>query len=832
MLAGEGDPVHIAHAYVFGYRPACSATAIHSALPFRSPQPPSTTPPLRARPPRRQAPGNGGSLVLRRPKERRRILVGKLSHRQFLRKGIVPSSRASGTEHPVVAVSQQYYSPSDLSPGPPAPLDAQEYSSPIRSRHGTCLFSKAVTLRMATSFTESVSRIDSYGHHFKNCAPSAMERADAGAAQMPPRGLSRNAAEFSSPSIRAPWPMPMASSPSLHPTLSVGSAMTSMVTAAATAQKGGSVSIFERLSGESSAGLTTLGKRVRQWAEGAGLILHPPRSVWHALLAYSIEPLKHEQLWRRTCAKARHRLSLLARSKVSSATALAAPPRARHVTKQPSHADPYQEGVSRQHQGRARRSSSPSLTPGGLSAYRRQQEYMRWCQWQLWHFFEQGSSYLWSVWRVSPPLGRRRRRALRRASGAESAAVSSALPLLRIFNGRYAVPSAASIDAAQEEHRALERRVNILLRLLLEENGISAVASAAGSRSHGATRSSEATVACGAGDVCGTTVSDPDGEVEADVEANLYHLASESRRRSEAVAATQPFLEVRIDEATGLMHLSLYVNGDAGGNGAEFVGSSVAGCIDNHRWVILKGLWARQVLVFCFHREEALLPSTDTSSDGHLKKVDNYHEPTEQEVSRRSRIVDGLVVRGVAFSKVQTGHTSTTAHDTFVCTRCGHSRRRHNEVYTSKLTGRLARGAYYCVVCLTRTPHVRLPPMEDMPPILSGERATAMTDASGVRALRELSSVRSDAPSARSADTSRPRLLLSAHAPQMSRSKAQSADGPPVSLEAAAAAVREWTCAAASAPRPEWHLCRRVNSDDLFGRRGGLDCPPPRPRFV
>ncbi|KAG5497952.1 hypothetical protein GH5_02746 [Leishmania sp. Ghana 2012 LV757] len=844
MLSPEGDQMSVAHGYVFGYRPECTSAATHTAPALRIPQPPPTAPPMRARSWRCEGPDTRCSLMSRRPAERRHIFAGTLSQRQVRRRRIVFSSSVGGGEHSVAAVPQTYYGAANLDPGPQVALETQEYRAPIPSGNSTSLCSKTVAAVAKTKLNESARsprspvvvfapRTNPYYHRFQAATPSVREQANADAAPMWPRGISRNAAESSSPNARAPLQPQIGNPPSLRTAPSAGSVTTCMVTGTATQQKSDGLSVFERLAGESSVGVTVLGKRVRQWAEDAGLTLHPPNSVWHALLAYSTEPLKYERLWRRACAKGRHRLSLLAHSKVGNITASASQSREHNVEKRPSHADPHQKGMSQRDQSSARRRSFPAVTPGGLSAYRRRQEHIRWCQWQLWHFFQQGSSYLTSVWRVSSLLGRRRPHTVRYCGSAESAATSSALRVSLIFNGRYAVPSATSIDAAQEEHKAMNRRVNILARLLLEESGSGAVTSAVASRSRDVTRSSESVAARGEGDVGCCNASEPEGEVEADAEeANVYHLASESRRRSESVAATQPFLEVRIDEATGLMHLSLYVNGDAGGNGAEFVGSSVAGCIDNHRWVILKGLWARQVVMFCFHRGKAPLSSTDKLLDGHLKKRDGYDEQTEQDVSRRSRIVDGLVVNGVAFAKMQAGFTSTTAHDTFVCTRCGHTRRRQNEVYASKQTGRIARGVYYCVVCLTRTHHVRLPPMGDMPPVLLGERAAAVADASGVRALRGFSSGRSDAPSARSANTSGLSLLPSAYACQRSGSEAISADAPQVSLEAAVTAVREWTLAAAAAPRPAWHPGLRVNSDDLFGRTRGLDSPPPRPRVM
>ncbi|CBZ28867.1 hypothetical protein, unknown function [Leishmania mexicana MHOM/GT/2001/U1103] len=624
----------------------------------------------------------------------------------------------------------------------------------------------------------------------------------------------------------------MANLSSLRTVPSVGTAVASTVAATATLHRSGSASIFERLAGESCIGMTMLGKRVRQWAEGAGLVLHPSSSAWHALLAYSTEPLKHERLWRQTCAKGRYRLSLLARAKVGDTTHSADSVREHTAAHRPSHADPRHKGTTHGQRGPARRRSLPSVTPGGLIAYRRRQEYTRWCQWQLWHFFEQGSRYLTSVWRVSPPLHCWRRHAVRCCGNTECRTTSPASSISRIFDGRYVVPSGASIDATQEGHRTLERRVNVLLRLLRQENGPSAPASEVRSRSREGGGSGAIMVACGAGDTGGSTVLDLGGEgAEDEEDANVYHSVSQSRRISETMAATQPYLDVRTDEATGLMRLSLYVNGDAGGNGAEFVGSSVAGCIDNHRWVILKGLWSLQVLVFCFHREEELSSSAGKHVDEHLKKQGGYDEQTEQDASRRSQIVDGLVVKGVAFAKVNTGHTLATAQDTFACTRCGQTRRRHNEVYISKKTGRILCGMYYCVVCLARTHHVRLPPMKDIPPGLLGEREASVADVSGLQTVCDVSSALSSASLAHCGNTGLPDLLPSAYAHQCSMNSARAADVSQLPDEAAATAMREWTRAAAAAPPPEWHPCGKVDSDELFGGMRGLDCPPPRPRM-
>ncbi|CAJ1031876.1 hypothetical protein Q4I30_005974 [Leishmania utingensis] len=645
---------------------------------------------------------------------------------------------------------------------------------------------------------------------------------------MPPLGPGCNAVESSSLNARAYWQPQATNSPSLRTGPSAGTAAASTVTTTATVYRSGSATVFERLAGESSIGISMIGKRVRQWAEGAGLMLHPSNSVWHALLTYSMAPLKYERLWRRTCAKGRYRLSLLTRPKVCNGTSSAAALREHNVAEERSHADPHQKATNPGQRGRARRHSIPSTTHGGLSAYRVQQEYMRWCQWQLWHFFEQGSSYLTSVWRVSPLLWRQRRHAARCCGGKESTATSPASSVSLIFDGRYTVPSVASIDAAQEEHRTLEKRVKVLLRLLRRENGSSAPASTTRSCSRDNGSNGAATAAHGADDIA---ASDPDGEGEEDwEEENVYRSANQTRHRSEAVAVTQPFLDVHIDEATALMHLSLYINGDANGNGAEFVGSSVAGCIDNHRWVILKGLWARQVLVFCFYRGEGLPSTTKKQVDGHLKRQGGYDEQTEQDVSRCSHIVEGLVVKGVAFTKMHPGHTLATAQDTFACTRCGHKRRCHNVAYTSKQTGRIVCGVYYCVVCLTRTHHVCIPPMKDLPTVLLGGSEAGAVEGSRVHQLRGLSSVRSSASFSRSTNTTGSGLLPSAYAHWCSGSGSHAADAPQFAVEDAATAMREWTRAAAAAPRPAWLLGSKVNSDELFGRTRGLDCPPPRPR--
>ncbi|TPP45757.1 hypothetical protein CGC21_35740 [Leishmania donovani] len=843
MFAPQRDTVDSAHEQVFGHRPARSTAAADAAPASQRPQPPLTAPPLRSRPKSHPVPSSGLALVPRQPAGRQRLLAGTLSHRQAPRKRIILSSRGSGTECTADLVRQQYHGAAYADPGPRAPLDSKCYSPPIPTSSRTSLCANALTTLAQAELSEpalsptfpvvtSLPRTNPYYCHVPKLPPSARRQADADAAPMPPPEPVRDAFESSPRNARATSQPQMTNSPSLRTDPSVGTAAGSMVSATATLHRSGSAGVFERLAGESRIGVTMLGKRVRQWAEGAGLVLHPSSSAWHALLAYSTEPLRHERLWRQTCAKGRYRLSLLARAKAGDTTHFANTVQEHKAAHRPSHADPRQEAMAHGQRGPARRRSLPSATPGGLSAYRRQQEYTLWCRWQLWHFFEQGRRYLTSVWRVSPPLDCQRRHAVRCCGNIECRTTSPASSMSRIFDGRYVVPSAASIDAAQEEHRALEKRVNVLLRLLRQENGPSAPTFAERSGNHEGAVNGAGMAACGAGAMAGSTVLDPDEEGAEDEErANVYHSVSQSRRISEAVAATQPYLDVRVDNTTGLMHLSLYVNGDAGGNGAEFVDNSVAGCIDNHRWVILKGLWALQVLVFCFHREEELPSSTEKHADEYLKRQGGYDEQTEQDASRRSQIVDGLVVKGVAFAKVKTGHTLATAQDTFACTRCGQTRRLHNEVYISKKTGRIVCGMYYCVVCLARTHHVRLPPMKDIPPGLLGEREASVADVSWLHTVRDVSPARCSASLSRFANTGLSDLLPSAYAHQCSMSSARAADAPQLPDEAAATAMREWTRAAAAAPPPEWHPGGKVDSDELFGGTRGLDCPPPRPRM-
>ena len=624
-------------------------------------------------------------------------------------------------------------------------------------------------------------------------------------------------------------------------------------------------SVFDRLADDATCGTTTLGKRVLQWARGAGLVLQPSRAAWNALHLRATAPQRHERLWRRTCAKARHRLSLFARRKLGvgaeGAATSAAGSCERPGTRPTTYADPRRNGAADpagrggSAHGRAGRrpSSSPLSTPGGLRAYRCREEYKRWCYWQLCHFYEMGSKYLTSVWRRSPLVcrGPHHRGAAGGTLGVSD--MSATAVLANIFDGRYIVPSVTSINEALAALKEQDRRAKVLLRLLMRENASPAPL----------TDEKFDSSSAGLADQEGPQNSVTDGEDDAKTDegdeedqGDVYHSVNESRRSSEAVAATEPFFDVRLDDATGLLHLSLYANGDESGDGADFVGSCVAACVDNHRWVILKGLWAREVLVFHFHRPS--LDEVDVSSPGKTtgaaavaatataphdapddSSASAFDEEVEQRVSRHSQHVDGFVLNGVAFTKVQMEHVSASAQDTFVCSRCGHLRSRHNDAYISKRTGRLVRGYYYCVLCHRCTHHVRLPPMETLADHVeevfaaSVEQSTRQiyitstptgTPMSRTSVLAASTPPGSTAWLYRSAD-----ILPSATPSRKLPQRQQPFTTADVTLTAKA--MCEWTRAAAAAPRPAWRFGLKASSDELFGRPRGLDHPPPHPHY-
>lgn len=321
---------------------------------------------------------------------------------------------------------------------------------------------------------------------------------------------------------------------------------------------------------------------------------------------------------------------------------------------------------------------------------------------------------------------------------------------------------------------------------------------------------------------------------EADDDKNdVYRGVGESRRSSEAVAATEPFLDVRLDEATGFLHLSLYVNGDGAGGGADYVGSSVAACVDNHRWVVLKGLWAREIIFFHFHRP-SLLDENPEDSAG------RYSEEAEQRVSRRSQLVDGFVWRGIAFVKEQPLHATATGHDSFVCSRCGRLRSRHNDAYVSKTTGRVVRGYYYCVLCHRRTHHVHLPPtasltghVEEVLRASREQQHCAASSAALTTPAATPKSVHTVVSPASTAMLFRSVGLLPSPAPSrgLSQLSVLQHSGAALDVAVAAKAVQEWTRGAAAAARPAWQSAARVNSDELLGRLRGLSCPPPLPHY-
>jgi hypothetical protein len=622
-------------------------------------------------------------------------------------------------------------------------------------------------------------------------------------------------------------------------------------------------SVFDRLAGDAACGTTTLGRRLLSWARGAELTLHPSPTAWMALHLHAMMPLRHERLWRRACAKARHQLSRFASWKLGaggegSVSPSGAGSREQSVTHPPIHIDPHHSGsATRRGEGNAntrvhrRPSSSPTSTPGSLRAYRCREEYKRWCYWQMCHFYELGSKYLTSVWRMSPLMTRGSH-----SSGGSSGAalgaqdVSATAVLAGIFDGRYVVPCAASIDESLAAYKAQDRRAQLLLRLLMREGASCATLAGASYRNGGGGAANDD---LGATHHTEHSHSGANEEGEGDDEAvmedeDVYRDVNESRRSSEAVAATEPFFNVRLDTATGLLHLSLYVNGDEGGNGADFVGASVAACLDNHRWVVLKGLWAREVLVFHFHRPSL----SDNAADGDGSGVEGggdtcaYKEEEEQRACRRSQHVDGFVVKGVAFTKVQTGHASASAQDSFLCCNCGHLRSRHNDAYISKRTGRLARGYYYCALCRRRTHHVRLPPMESL--IDHVEEVFAASVEQDTRRQLQLTSntaagtpmpVRAAGGVADSSPVSTATLGWSADvlpSPTSSRGRRPPSQRSRQLLSAAdvtltAKAMREWTRAAAAAPRPAWQSGHKLNSDDLFGRPRRLDCPPSLPHY-
>ncbi|GET90792.1 hypothetical protein, unknown function [Leishmania tarentolae] len=841
MHVPHGNSVGIAQEQVLGYKSAPSTASTQPTPASRCPRPPLTAAPLRSRPQHHVAPSIGLVNVPHQPEGRRRLLAGASSKPQVSHKRIILSRRGPATERAVTPVQQQCYSTGHLNSGMHPLLDSKRCKSPTPTSGNMSLCvnelstSVQTVVRDAAPFptsaaVRSLPRTNPYYCYVPKPLPSMGEQAGRVTARISSPDSGCDTFEDTPQTVSAPLQPKLTNSPSLCTASGVDTVETSTVTAVEPWHRSSRASVFERLAGESSVGMTMLGKRVRQWAEGAGLVLHPSNSVWHALLAYSTEPLKHERLWRQTCAKNRYRLHVFACLKTGDNMHLPTSSRNGNAGHTPSHADPHEEAMTPVQQGTARRRPLPSATPGGLSAYRRQQEYMRWCQWQLGHFFEQGRSYLTSVWRVSTFLDGRRRHTARNCGKTECRSTSHVWSMSRIFDGRYVVPSTASIDAAQREHRALEKRVNVLLRLLRQESGPSESACTGPSRSREDGGNRGKMVACGACDLSARTVFDQDeARAEDEEDGNVFRFVCPSRRIIEATEATQPYLDVRMDETTGLMHLSLYVNGDARGNGAEFLGSSVAGCVDNHRWVIVKGLWLRQVLVFCFHREGEVTPSTERLVNEHLRNQGGYDEQTEQAASRRSQIVYGLVVKGVAFAKLKTGYTLATAQDIFACTRCGHTRRCHNEVYFSRKTGRLLWGLYYCVVCLARTHHVRLPPMQDIPPVLLGEREASVAEVSEPRTVRGVSSAQCKASSTRFSDTDFADRPPSAYERQLSMSSTRAVDAPELPDEVLVTAVREWTRAATATPPPAWHPSCKVNSDRLFDGTRGLDCPPPPP---
>lgn len=163
--------------------------------------------------------------------------------------------------------------------------------------------------------------------------------------------------------------------------------------------------------------------------------------------------------------------------------------------------------------------------------------------------------------------------------------------------------------------------------------------------------------------------------------------------RAMAAASQQPYVDVRLDTHTGLLHLSVYVNGDASGDGATFLRRSVAGCLDNYRWLILDGQWKGHVLFFITEGTR-FAPGSGAA---------------DVTPSRCEGEVRFLVIQGVCFERRVDNRRTNSPTDPYACTRCGHVRRQHNALYVSRRTGALARGKYYCWVCRRTTPHLRVP---------------------------------------------------------------------------------------------------------------------------
>lgn len=779
------------------------------------------------------------------PRHQRQVLKAKslLGRRvpavyRYYTKGSPSSATARPAAHRRAAPSlptSRYCS--EIRRSPAAPPVNDEDDSPLTSSSGS---TSSTSIHASSSVASPSANTDDTA----TAAPTSKNLSVDNAAPELPR-TRRRPNRFYAPF--QPPPRSIAVTPRSHRITGAASA------AAAGASLGGpaaaaSPDVFLRLTGRDSDGVSTIGRRLLAWAEGAELVLYPAATAWSALLSYSENPLRAAEQWRRTCARSRQSMARLSNvclfnKSTSGATASSSAADAALREQRRRSTTP---GRSRRRGLRCRDVAGQKASEDGdedaaddgptqgsgssLRVFRLQQEYKRWCRWQLRHFYESGASYLTQVWQHAP-------------RSSPSSAASSLLP--GVLDGRYRVPSPASILEHLQVVKSRRQRGAVLLRLLKREmertmdedhqkNRSRSSSFGGGEGRSGAVRHRDAqppsadhfhedslhdkAVSCSGSAVNlqhdETTTAPGASASLLSNDHGTTSLSTDAALDDDPTDATEAYLDLRLDTSTGLLNISVYANGDSTGEGAEFMGSAVAGCLDNHRWVVLKGLWLDKVFFFRFH---AFWDCDYAEEDFQETKVGDagvYSAEAEAVRSRGGSAVLGLVIDGICFQRVETELHTGAPNDTFICSRCGQLRATHNTPYLSKKTMRLTRGLYYCSICCTRSLHLRVPPL-----VHAWQQQQGGAGAAGQYLMPvSPSPLQTMRPASAGVDSS------SVCSRQSTSSRSRGAA--PVGVKQV---VEEWTNHGAAVHRPRWQTQTRVSSDEVFGRVRALDCPPMRP---
>ncbi|EPY26892.1 hypothetical protein STCU_06026 [Strigomonas culicis] len=409
---------------------------------------------------------------------------------------------------------------------------------------------------------------------------------------------------------------------------------------------------------------TTVGRRLLQWAEAAGMQLAPPAAAFDPTFRFSKDPGRYKQLYRRCCVQSRSAMDRLA-----DPSAIGAVLRSCDASVRDDHARGG-ESASRSPSRGPQRTDSNVLQqsgPGansGLRQVRLQREYSLWCKWQVVHFFDKPSSYISNVWRH-----------LQNSPAMENPSALS---------GRYVIPSDTKLTtlvAAAEHER---RRLRYFTKLLREEFGLREEDVDGGDAANTSQRAHS------------VTVSDAGAEEDdrGEAESTLDEAISGSHRASR-LAATQPFLEVRYDAETARLHLSVYTGGEGDeGEGATFFGKSTAACLDNFRWIVLEGLWNGRILFFVPQFAYSPVKEVTHAPSGHDQVVIG---------------IDSLIVQGMSWKKITVPQSASAPTGPYVCMRCGNLRVQRHNARVPPRSDPQQRDRLLCVLCRRKTCHVKAP---------------------------------------------------------------------------------------------------------------------------